>query len=52
MNQKELSTFVVAIIFVTPTIFLAVLPTVNAQEELPDEVTIQQTKTSTQDPLP
>ena len=52
MFQKEMSASVLAIIFVAPTVFLAVLPTVSAQEELPDEVTLQQTKTSTQDPLP
>ena len=46
MNHKEMNTFVLAIIFMTPTIFLAVPLTVNAQEELPDEITIQQTKTS------
>jgi hypothetical protein len=53
MMRRGKSTIILAIVFVVPTIFLSVSSYVSAQqEELPDEVTIQQTKTSMQDPLP
>lgn len=55
MNRREVNTSILAIALIVPTIILSASSFATAQEEqeeLPNEVVLQETKTSTQDPLP
>jgi hypothetical protein len=54
MNRREVSSSILAIALIVPTIILSASSFASAQEEeeLPNEVVIQETKTSIQDPLP
>lgn len=53
MNRRELTTSILAVALMVPTILLSASSLASAQEEeLPTEVVMQGTQTSMQDPLP
>jgi len=53
MKRIEISTSILAVALMVPVILLSAPSLASAQEEeLPNEVVIQETQTSTQDPLP
>ena len=54
MNRIGVHSSICAMVLMIPAIFIATSPYVTAQEEeeLPTEVVMQETRTSTQDPLP
>jgi hypothetical protein len=51
MNRREISTGIFALALILPTILLSAVSYANAQE-LPTRAVLQETQTSTQDPLP